>query len=159
VNTLSALIVKDTILRANFNGIRIFTSVGTLIQNGRFESNTNGLWAEEKARVTISDSAVVGNFSGITSFINSASPTSEPSEIDVENCRVTGNTQAIVSTGKPGETTTVLTVIRVSNTIVTANGQGLVVGAPGSGVLFSRGNNTVEGNGANGTFTGAFVAK
>jgi hypothetical protein len=159
VNTASALVVKDTTLRSNFNGIRIFSSIGTLIEGSRIEDNTNGLWAEEAARVTISGSIVAGNGSGITSFINTGSPTTTPAEINVENCRVVGNFQGIHSTGKPGENTTILTLIRVSNTTVTGNLQGLAVGTAGSGRLFSRGNNTVEGNNTDGTFTDTFVAK
>jgi nitrous oxidase accessory protein NosD len=159
VNTSSTLVVKDTTLRSNFNGIRIFSSQAALIERSRLENNTNGLWAEEAARVTISDSLVAGNGSGITSFINTGSSTSVPAEINVENCRVAGNFQGIHSTGKPGENAMILTLIRVSNTTVTSNVQGLAVGTPGSGRLFSRGNNTVEGNNIDGTFTDAFVAK
>jgi hypothetical protein len=159
VNASSALVVKDTIVRSNFNGIRIFSSFGALIQHSRLENNSNGLWAEEIARVTISDSVVAGNGSGITSFINSGSSASGAAEINVDNCRVVGNIQGIVSTGKLGDNSIVWTIVRVSNTTVTGNFQGLAVGTPGSGRLFSRGNNTVEGNNADGTFTDAFVAK
>jgi hypothetical protein len=159
VNTASALVVKDTTVRSNFNGIRIFSSIGTLIERSRIEDNTNGLWAEEVARVTISGSIVAGNGSGLTSFINTGSSTTTPAEINVENCRVVGNFQGIHSTGKAGENTMILTLIRVSNTTVTGNFQGLAVGTAGSGRLFSRGNNTVEGNNIDGTFTDAFVAK
>jgi hypothetical protein len=159
VNTPSALHVKDTTVRGNFNGIRIFSSFGTLIERSRIEHNTNGLWAEETARATISGSIVGGNGSGITSFISSASSASASTEINVDNCRVVGNTQGIVSSGKQGDNSTVWTIVRVSNTTVTSNLQGLVVGTPGSGRLFSRGNSTVEGNNVDGTFTDAFVAK
>lgn len=159
VNTPSALVVKDTTVRSNFNGIRIFSSFGTLIERSRLENNSNGLWAEETARVTISDSIVAGNGSGVTSFINSGSSASGPAEINVDNCRVVGNIQGIISTGKAGDNSTFWTIVRVSNTTVTNNFQGLAVGTPGSGRLFSRGNNTVEGNNVDGTFTDSFVAK
>jgi hypothetical protein len=159
VNTSSSLVVKETIVRGNFNGIRIFASLSSLIERSRLEDNSNGLWAEETARVTISDSIVARNSSGITSFINTGSSTTEPAEINVENCRVVGNLTGINSTGKPSDNITILTLIRVSNTTVTSNFKGLAVGTPGSGRLFSRGNNTVEGNNINGAFTDAFVAK
>jgi hypothetical protein len=159
VTSPSALVVKDTIVSSNFNGVRIFNSFGALIERSGLENNSNGLWAEETARVTISESTVAGNGSGITSFINSGSSAPGPTEINVDNCRVVGNNQGIVSTGKPGDNSSVWTVVRVSNTTVTSNFQGLAVGVPGSGRLLSRGNNTVEGNNVDGTFTDAFVAK
>jgi len=159
VNTSSPLVVKNTTVRSNFNGIRIFSSIGTLIEQSSFENNTNGLWAEQAARVTISGSIVAGNGSGITSFINSSSSASGPAEINVDNCRVVGNVQGIHSTGKSGDNSTVWTIVRVSDTTITNNFQGLAVGTPGSGRIFSRGNNTVEGNDIDGTFTDAFVAK
>ena len=159
VNTSSRLVVKDTLLTGNFNGIRIFNSVSASIEHSRIENNTNGLWAEETARVTISDSLVAGNGSGITSFIGSGSSASAPTEINVENCRVTGNVQGIVSTGKTGDNATIWTLVRVSNTTVAGNGNGLAVGTAGSGRLFSRVNNTVEGNDIDGAFTDTFTAK
>lgn len=159
VTAPSTLVVKDTIASGNFNGMRIFSALAALIERSHFENNSNGLWAEETAKVTISDSIVAGNGSGITAFINSASSASGPAEINVENCRVTGNVQGINSTGKSGDNATIWTLIRVSNTTVTANGQGLTVGTVGSGRLFSRGNNTVEGNNIDGAFTDAFTAK
>jgi nitrous oxidase accessory protein NosD len=159
VTTPSALVVKDTTVRGNFNGIRIFSSFGALIQHSRVENNSNGLWAEQAAKVTISDSIVAGNGSGITSFINPGSLDSAAAEINVDNCRVVGNIQGISSTGKPGDNSTVLTLVRVSNTTVTSNFQGLSVGTAGSGRIASRGNNTVEGNNVDGTFTDTFVAK
>lgn len=159
VNTASTLVVKDTTVRNNFNGIRIFTSQSALIERGRIESNTNGLWAEDAARVTISDSVVAGNGSGITSFVGTFGTPSGATEINVENCRVTGNIQGLQSTGRPGDNTTLWTLIRVSNTTVASNFQGLAVGTAGSARLSSRGNNTVEGNNIDGAFTDLFVAK
>jgi nitrous oxidase accessory protein NosD len=157
--TPSILVVKNTIVRNNFNGIRIFSSQSALIENSRFEENTNGLWAEEAARATISNSIVVGNGSGITSFSNPASSATAPAEITVENCRVIGNGLGINSIGKAGDNTIIWTLIRVSNTTITSNTQGLIVGTAGSGRLFSRGNNTVEGNNIDGAFTDIYVAK
>jgi hypothetical protein len=49
--------------------------------------------------------------------------------------------------------------LRVSNSTVTNNGTGLSQGGPG-GVLLSRGNNTVEGNGTDTSRTiGSYTAK
>lgn len=159
MTTPSTLVVRDTTARSNFNGIRIFSALAALIEHSQLENNSNGLWAEETAKVTISNSQVTGNGSGITAFINSASSASGPAEINVENCRVVGNVQGIIATGKPGDNATIWTLIRVSNTTVTSNGQGLVVGTAGSGRLFSRSNNTVEGNNTDGAFTDFFTAK
>ena len=159
VTTASKIVVRDTLADGNFNGIRIFNSVSALIEHSTIENNSNGLWAEEAAKVTIGDSLVGGNGSGITSFSNPSSSATVPAEINVENCRVVGNFQGIVSTGKSGDNATTWTLVRVSNTTVTNNGQGLAVGTVGSGRLFSRGNNTVEGNNVDGTFTDSFSAK
>jgi hypothetical protein len=157
VDTPSILVVKDTIARGNLNGVRIFRSPAALIEHSRLENNSHGLWASQTARVTISDSIVAGNGNGIISYIN---PTpSGPAEINVDNCRVVGNIHGIVSSGKEGDSQTIWTLIRVSNTIVTSNMMGLWVATSGSGRLFSRGNNTVEGNDSDGTFTDLFVAK
>jgi hypothetical protein len=48
-------------------------------------------------------------------------------------------------------------VVRVSNSTIVANSTGILV--QGGGQLLSRGNNTLEGNTTNGTFTGTFLAK
>ncbi len=72
--------------------------------------------------------------------------------MNVENCLVTNNGGTGIFSYQNGGTTTV----RVSNTTVTDNATGV---ANFVGQILSRGNNTVEGNGANGAFTGTFTAK
>lgn len=154
----SPLFVRNTTCRGNFNGIRIFAAT-VAIEGSWLENNVNGLWAENNAKVTIRDSFAGGSFAGITAFINPASPAVGLTEINVENCLVTGNTSGIHATGKSGESVVPLTLVRVSNSTITNNQQGVSIGTAGSARLFSRGNNTLEGNNVDGVFTDVFVAK
>lgn len=69
---------------------------------------------------------------------------------DLERCEITNSVLAILSLN-PGST------VRVSNSTIVGNVTGLSFGA--SGLLLSRGNNTIEGNDYDGGFTGTFQAR
>lgn len=138
------LFVKDTIIRGNNqSGIWINPSGGLAfvsIDHCRLEANSNyGLVSEHIAETTIRDSVVSGNaLVGLQAA----------GDLNIENCLVTNNGTGIASVG----------VIRVSNSTVTENTTGLSYGI-GVGQLLSRSNNTVEGNGTDGTFSGTYSAK
>jgi hypothetical protein len=158
LNGLGKLFVKDTTARGNFNGIRITpkpSPVLAVIERSRLENNTNGLYAEDNALVTLRDSLVSGGGVGITATINTGDGRAE---INVENCLVSANLLGISSNGNVGGFPH-QSIVRVSNTTITNNGQGLAFGPFGNPALLSRGNNTVEGNGVDGAFNGAVTAK
>ncbi len=69
--------------------------------------------------------------------------------MDLEHCTATDNGTGVVAFNGA--------VVRVSNSTITANGVG--VGASTGGAVLSRGNNTVEDNGTDGTFDGAVTSK
>lgn len=70
--------------------------------------------------------------------------------VDLERCEIT-NSLFAVSSHNSGAIT------RVSNSTIVGNTAGL--SSSSGGLLLSRGNNTVEGNNTNGSFTGMFQAK
>jgi hypothetical protein len=106
-----------------------------------FESNNSGVLAQDGTRTAIRASVASGNISGLlaqSAFGGSV-------ELTVSDCLVSHNTSAgITSEGdSPGGSATV----RVSGSTVTGNQRGLVqADFGGSSALFSRGDNTVEGN-------------
>jgi hypothetical protein len=154
------LFVKDTIIRNGRTGGG-FTSCGISIGSSgpgepnsvmasidhcRFEKSDYGVFAEGIARVTIRDSIAAGCYIGFRIHAVSAAAITE---MNLENCLATGNVIGIRSGPSRGQG-----IIRVSNSTITSNGTGLV----GPNIV-SRGNNTVEGNTTNGSFTGTFSPK
>lgn len=74
-------------------------------------------------------------------------------ELNVENCLAANNAAVGIvaaGVGNGGR-------VRVSNSTSTDNSQG--VATFNNGQVLSRQNNTVEGNGTDGTFTGTYSAK
>jgi len=148
------LSVQDSIVFSNpFNsGIRIAPHAGIArasLDRVRVLNNDTGFIATSilggTVAATIRDSVISGcGFAGIIAV----GFTSLPAEINVESCLVANNGRGIDSEG---------TVIRVSNTVVTDNTTGLIQFS--SGECLSRLNNTVEGNGTDGAFTGPYAAK
>jgi hypothetical protein len=140
------LFVKDTIVRGNgLTGIWVRPSSGAAkasIEHCRIEANQNGLFCEVNAVATVRDSVLSGNGAAACGAESNSS-----AELNVESCLIANNTNGINPNGG---------VIRVSNTTVTDNGVGLMTG---TGSTLTRGNNTVEGNATNGTFTGTYSAK
>jgi nitrous oxidase accessory protein NosD len=96
------------------------------------------------AAITVRDSVASGNSND--GFVAEAN-----GELNIENCVAANN-------GGTGVYSQNVGFVRLSNTTVTDNATGIFWG-PGS-IIFTRGNNTVEGNTAtNGTFTGTYSAK
>ena len=103
---------------------------------GIFISGTDGVDA------TVKDSVAAGN-------ISSGFRADNASSMDLEHCVATDNGTGVVAESGA--------VVRVSNSTITANGTGLFVGS--GGTILSRGNNTLEDNGTDGTFDGAVTSK
>ncbi len=144
------LFVKDTIVRNNSNfGIAVNAASGTpkaSLDRCRLEGNLDGL-AVTRGSTTIRDSVASGNLVGFAG----ASLAANAVELNIENCLAANNSASgITSQGS-------LATVRVSDTTVTDNVVGLT--QLSSGVMLSRSNNTVEGNGTDGTFTGSYTPK
>jgi len=97
---------------------------------------------------TVRDSVASGN-AGPGFGADQNPPAPGGGELNIENCLAANNLIGIVSYP--------FSLVRVSNTTVTDNATGLFIEDPGS--LLSRGNNTVEGNATNGSFTSIYSAK
>ena len=144
------LFIKDTIVRGNgFVGIWVIPTSGTAqasVDHCRVEQNQWGLIPDNQSggigKATIRDSVVSGHTATGLQAENGG-------ELNAEGCLVANNTFGLVSTAGGA-------VLRASNCTVTDNGTGLSVSG---GSLLSRSNNTVEGNGADGTFSGTYSAK
>lgn len=143
------LFVKDTIIRGNGEeGIAVIPSSGTAsasVDQCRVEQNAAGLGcggSGGSVLATIRNSVASGNtVSGLE--------VSTGGELNAEGCLVANNTNyGLACFGS---------ILRASNCTVTDNGVGL--NPANGGTMLSRSNNTVEGNGVNGSFTGTYSAK
>jgi hypothetical protein len=150
------LYVTDTTIRDSDNiGILLMTASGAIqasIERTRFLNNSIGLRAANRAKATIKDSLVSGNSNGLsaTSYDDSAS------EMTVDGCVVSHNSHAVLANSSvSGGVGTIM----IWNSTVTSN-TGFGLYQQSSGVLLSRGNNTVEANGSNTVGTiGAITGK
>jgi hypothetical protein len=153
LTTASDLYVADTIIRNNgSSGIQLSSASGIAdvsIVRTRLEHNFFGVWADTNVRASIKDTIASGN--GGAGFMASSATT--PVELNLEGCVASGNTVGIEASSFSSTAT-----VRVSNCSVTGNTV-YGVSAGTNGAMLSRGNNTVEGNGSNGTFTGFYAAK
>ena len=121
-------------------------SIKVTIEHCRFENNSHiGVLAADGSKVTVRDSVASGNNVGFTAG------GSGTVEMNLENCGATDNGIGVDSNGTAPST------IRVSGSVITNNSIGVAAVLAGS--VLSRGNNTVEGNNSDGSFTGFFVAK
>ena len=149
--------VVDTVVRNSSVGIDLFPNSGTVIaaiERCRFEKNGDGLAVEAFGgtivKASVKDSFTTGQ---VSVGFRADAGTGATAELNIENCLSANNDTGIFSFTNVGTAT-----VRVSNTTVTDN-TSFGVRATLSGQLLTRGNNTVEGNGTNGTFTGTFTAK
>jgi Right handed beta helix region len=136
------LFVKDTIIRSTRVGIWVMPSSGTAnasVENCRLERNDTGFITNPGGFASVFKSVAAGNVHA--GFQN------QGGELNLEKCVSTNNGEGIFSWSG---------TLRVSNTTITDNADGVdLLG----GSILSRGNNTVEGNGVNGGFSGTFSAK
>ena len=146
------LFVKDTTIRNCNAGLVVETTSGTAratVEHCRLEKSFYGLFAGYGSKVVVRDSVAAGNSVGFRVIANTAGTRAEA---NIENSAAVGGGFGISAHGGGAGT-----VVRVSNSTVTDNNTGVdsVAGA----ALLSRGNNTVEGNTTDGSFTGVFSAK
>ncbi|MFI5180048.1 MAG: right-handed parallel beta-helix repeat-containing protein [Thermoanaerobaculia bacterium] len=144
--------VSGSVFRGNGDGVR-FVQAGTALIRGTvdrctLERNYVGIGIHDGANVSIRNCTIAGN---ITSGIDVGSSVANFTEFDVEGCLISGSDTAVAFDNAN-------TRGRMSNTTVIRNRVGLSVCCTGDELL-SRGNNTVEGNTIDGSFTGAIPAK
>jgi Right handed beta helix region len=125
-------------------GVYSQSTAPVVIDACRFYGMYQGVQAVVGAQMTVNDSTVVGNGTGSGFAADSGS------SLEIENSVATNNVFGIYSSNGA--------VIRVSNSTITNNTNGLSTSGSGAQLL-SRGNNTVEANAANGSFTGSFSSK
>jgi hypothetical protein len=116
-------------------------SASALIENSHLDQNTFGLRVEANARATMSDSTTNTN----TTFGVHAFSSTTAASIILERVVSSNNTTGVCAEGSANAS------IRFSNTLVTSNSTGLL--STTSGQLISFVNNSVAGNGTNGTPT------
>ena len=145
------LFVSDTVVRNCSTGISMYSGKAT-VDRCRLLKNSSGLRVSDAGKVTVRDTVAAGNNTGLRTIATAAGGTAE---INIENSLVTDNLTGVKAEAISGTTA----LIRVANTTVTSNGLGVGVAGAGTTHLLSRGDNTVEGNATNGSFTGTFAAK
>jgi hypothetical protein len=157
VGTSGKLSVTDTTVRdSGAAGIYLYAPAGALeasLERTRLLGNHYGLFVDSRARVSLKWSIAAGNEFGVVA----TSGDTAASELTIEECVLSNNNSygAAAFSGMSGGVGTV----RISDSVVTNNNRGLV--QQPSGVLLSRGNNTVEANKTSDTLgtIGAFGVK
>jgi Right handed beta helix region len=150
----SNLIVNNCEFRNNNSGVRnvtgFATNTNTVIENSRFESNSNyGVDVENgTANVSIRNSVLANNYYGVIAVSTSQM---QPVLIVVDTCSIAHNTIGTeAATGAAG-----IATIRVTNSTIYHNGNGIFVF--GSGAIESYGNNRVTANTNYSTFSGTVL--
>ena len=146
------IFVTGSVFRGNGDGVR-FVQAGTSSVRGTvdrctLERNFVGIGIHDGAVVSIRNCTIAGN---IMYGLEVGSSVATFTEFNVESCLISGSDTAVWFDNAN-------TRGRMSNTTVVNN----LVGLSGLGIgreLLSRGNNTVEGNTIDGSFTGTFLAK
>ena len=171
------LSIKDSRIQSGATGLQIANTagaVGVVVDNVRFENNGMGVKAIANGQLTIRNSIVS---SGTQDGINLAAANGLPLSVTLDRLLVSGNALAgitsggtvpvyttvsrstvrgnggagiFVSGGTPSET-------RVTQSTIVRNATGISAAAGGS--MLSRGNNTVEGNNADGSFSATYSGK
>jgi hypothetical protein len=125
------------------------------IENCRFDRNTTSVSGSSRSLITARNSAVSN--SGGSGFLASG----DNAELNLESCLITGGNIGVF----PAFGINAPVTVRISNSTITNNRVGIESadcgenGCPTVTQVLTRGNNTVEGNGTDGSFTGKFAAK
>lgn len=154
------LFLLETTARNNDEGLNVRSPSGHVdvaIERSVFEGNSIGVLVQDGTTMAIRGGASSGNLHGIVaqgSFGGGAI------DLTIADCVVANNQGSGIVSEADGPANSA--VVRVSGSTVTGNGVGLFqyYPSPGSAVLVSRGNNTVEANQTNQLGTiGAYAAK
>lgn len=134
--------------------------VRLLLSSCRFENDRMGLAAILHTRIVCVDSSFTGGEeAGVRVVANSG----YPSEVILERTVISGSGVWGISANSFAAWGGGTALVEVSDSTITGNVDGLQAGTDGCGncsaQILSRGNNTVEGNTTNGTFSGTFPAK
>jgi hypothetical protein len=130
------LVVRDTVVRGGVVGISLDAPVRPALENVTITDSEFGLLSGLGAQASIRNSVITGNGVGL---LADALLGTLIAELSIEDCLITHN-QTGIEVRPPTSTA------RLSNSTVTNNGIGVNVSG---GVLETRGNNTVRGNGTN----------
>jgi hypothetical protein len=138
---LGKLTVVDTTVRENAVwGIYLYQGGGSAratLERTRLLNNGTGLRVSSRSKATLKDCLVSGNdYAGVLAQPEDPAP----AELNIENCVFTYNNYAIFASdgGFAGPE------VRVANSTITDNGFGTY--QTGLSAIYSRGNNTIEGN-------------
>ena len=166
---------RTAAIQSGATGLRIANTgadIGVTVDNVRFENNGTGIKAVANGHLSVRNSIVA---SGSQDGISLAGANGLPLTAAFDKLLVTGNaTSGITSGGSlPVYTTVSRTTIRgnggpgifvsndttasttrVTQSTITRNATGVATGAGGS--ILSRGNNTLEANSADGSFSGLY---
>ncbi len=151
------LFVNDTFIRhggllgAAVNIGSVASTIHASFDQCHFDGNGNGLLLQNNGTAVARNSSFSGNL--LAGAAASAGPPGSSVELNLEACVVAHNGDTgVISSGRNGGSTTV----RISDCTIADNATGVLAG----GVVLSRGNNTIEGNGTNVSGTlGAYPAR
>ena len=138
-------------------GIRVFRNTAPLvrvqIEHCTMEGNGNGLMVGDGASVTARGCVMARNrFAGVSVGGVTGTGTVRHSELTLENDLISGNGRGLTAVNTD-------VTVRVSHCTITDNDLGIDPFLTPSVQYLSRGNNTLEANGVDGTFTGVYTAK
>jgi hypothetical protein len=172
------LFIKDSRIQSGATGLRIANTggdVGVTVDNVSFENNGTGIKVNASGQMIVRNSAVVG---GSQDGINLAGANALALTAAFDKLFVSGNGTAGITSGGTlpvfasvsrstirgnGGTgifvsnAATSSVTRVTQTTIVRNVTGIATGA--GGTILSRGNNTLEANNTDGSFSGTYSGK
>lgn len=149
--------IRNTVVTGGGTGIVVVRDNPSLvrvqIEDSAMQGNFSGLGVHDGAAVTVKNSAIVDNRrSGVEAGSSNPSPT-RTTQLMLESVLISGNNLDGLFVSNAN------TTVRVSNSTITDNGVGISGFFGPSVSVLSRGNNTLEANTINGSFTGTYLAK
>jgi hypothetical protein len=172
------LFLKDSRIQSGTTGLRIAnggSDIGVTIDNVRFENNGTGIKVTANGQLTVRNSVVAD---GSQDGISLAGANALPLTAAFDKLLVSGNAAAGITSGGAlpvyatvGRSTVrgnggtgifvangaTASVTRVTQTTIVRNTAGVGTGA--GGTILSRGNNTLEANNADGSFSATYLGK
>jgi hypothetical protein len=132
----AAVFIQDTVISECGRGISLDWGGKAVIDHCRLENNGTGLYLLLGTQVTVSNTVASGN--------KNSGFEVDWGELNIESCVVSHNGTGIYSTVVPSPNGP--SIVAVSNSVVT-NNQNYGFRQSGTSVFYSRGNNTLRGNG------------